>query len=133
MQHGVAQIVQNLTSDHTQAAKASRLPLGTPGVDASPYFSFDDLIKRWPESNSRREVLIVSDGIDRFLVDCTRVAIRLGGTVGELYAPSGLDDLYAGVLRPNPLNRRPQLFIEKAESYRARWPWLKLENQLPCR
>jgi uncharacterized protein len=73
------------------------------------------------------------DGIDRFLVDCTRVAIRLGGTVGELYAPSGLDDLYGGVLRPNSLNRRPRLFIEKAESYRARWPWLKVENQLACR
>jgi uncharacterized protein len=69
------------------------------------------------------------DGIDRFLVDCTRVAIRVGRGVSELYAPSGLDDLYAGVLRPNPLNLRPKLFIEKAESYRARWPWLRLEKQ----
>jgi hypothetical protein len=66
MQNGIAQIVQNLTSDHAQAAKALRLPLGVPGVNASPYFSLDDLIKRWPENNSRREVLIVSDGIDRF-------------------------------------------------------------------
>ena len=73
------------------------------------------------------------DGIDRFLVDCTRVAIRLSGAVGELYAPSGLDELYGGVLRPNPLNPRPKLFIEKAESYRARWPWLKVENQWACR
>jgi hypothetical protein len=66
MQNGVAQIVQNLTSDHAQAAKALRLPMGIPGVDASPYFSLEDLIKRWPESNSRREVVMVSDGIDRF-------------------------------------------------------------------
>lgn len=73
------------------------------------------------------------DGIDRFLVDCTRVAIRLSGAVDELYAPSGLDELYGGVLRPNPLNHRPKLFIEKAESYRARWPWLKVENQWACR
>jgi len=69
------------------------------------------------------------DGIDRFLVDCTRVAIRIGKGVGELYAPSGLDELYAGVLRPNPRNRRPKLFIEKAESYRARWPWLRVDIQ----
>jgi uncharacterized protein len=69
------------------------------------------------------------DGIDRFLVDCTRVAIRIGGGVSELYAPRGLDELYAGVLRPNPLNPRPKLFIEKAESYRARWPWLRVEKQ----
>jgi uncharacterized protein len=71
------------------------------------------------------------DGIDRFLVDCTRVAIRIGGGLGELYAPSGLDELYAGVLRPNPLNPRPELFIEKAESYRARWPWLRVEKPEP--
>lgn len=71
------------------------------------------------------------DGIDRFLVDCTRVAIRIGGGVDELYAPSGLDELFAGVLRPNPLNPRPKLFIEKAESYRARWPWLRVEKQEP--
>jgi uncharacterized protein len=69
------------------------------------------------------------DGIDRFLVDCTRVAIRIGRGVGELYAPSGLEELYAGVLRPNPLNPRPKLFIEKAESYRARWPWLRVDDQ----
>jgi uncharacterized protein len=68
------------------------------------------------------------DGIDRFLVDCTRVAIRIGQGVGELYAPSGLEELYAGVLRPNPLNPRPKLFTEKAESYRARWPWLRVES-----
>lgn len=67
------------------------------------------------------------DGIDRFVVDCTRVGIRVGrGTAGELYAPGGLEDLYGGVLRPNPLNLRPKLFIAKAESYRARWPWLKV-------
>lgn len=70
------------------------------------------------------------DGVDRFLVDCTRVAIRVDTrAAGELYAPSGLEELYDGVLRPNPLNFRPQLFIEKAESYRARWPWLRVESR----
>jgi uncharacterized protein len=71
------------------------------------------------------------DGIDRFLVDCTRVAIRIGRGVGQLYAPGGLEELYAGVLRPNPLNPRPKLFIEKAESDRARWPWLRVEEGAP--
>jgi hypothetical protein len=66
MQNGMAQIVQNLTTDHTQASKALRLPLGLVGVNASPYFSLEDLIKRWPQANERREVLLVSDGIDRF-------------------------------------------------------------------
>jgi hypothetical protein len=66
MQNGTAQITQNLTADHTQASKALRLPLGTPGVNASPYFSLQDLIKRWPATNARRQVVMVSDGIDLY-------------------------------------------------------------------
>ncbi len=66
MQNGIARISQNPTSDHAQAAKALRLPMGMAGADASPYFSLSDLVKRWPETNERREVLMVSDGIDRY-------------------------------------------------------------------
>lgn len=66
MQNGVAEIVQNPTSDHAAAAKALRLPLGYIGADASPYFSLQDLIKRWPQSNARREVVMMTDGVDWF-------------------------------------------------------------------
>ena len=66
MQNGTVQVAQNLSSDHTLAAKALRLPLGRAGASASPYFSLGDLIKRWPESNERREVLMITDGIDRY-------------------------------------------------------------------
>ena len=66
MQNGIARIAQNLTSDHAQAAKALRLPLGEAGANASPYFSLSDLVKKWPESKARREVLMVTDGIDRY-------------------------------------------------------------------
>ena len=66
MQNGTAQVLQNLTSDHALPAKALRLPLGNPGASASPYFSLGDLIKRWPEGNERREVLMITDGIDRY-------------------------------------------------------------------
>jgi hypothetical protein len=45
---------------------------------------------------------------------------------GELYAPDGLGDLVAGVLRMNPRNPKPELFRQKAESYRQRWPWLEI-------
>ena len=48
MSNGVAQVMQNPTTDHALAAKALRLPLGNPGASASPYFSLGDLIKRWP-------------------------------------------------------------------------------------
>ena len=66
MRNGTAEILQNPTNDHTQAAKALRLPLGDPGASTSPYFSLVDLIKRWPEVPVRREILMLSDGIDRF-------------------------------------------------------------------
>jgi hypothetical protein len=66
MQNGIAQVMQNLASDHTLAAKALRLPLGSPGANASPYFSLGDLIKRWPENPERREVIMITDGIDRY-------------------------------------------------------------------
>ena len=66
MQNGIARVEQNPTSDHALAAKALRLPLGIVTVNGSPYFSLGDLIKRWPESGARREVLLVTDGIDRY-------------------------------------------------------------------
>ncbi len=66
MQNGTAMVLQNLTSDHALAAKALRLPIGNAGASASPYFSLGDLIKRWPESKVPREVLMVTDGIDRY-------------------------------------------------------------------
>ena len=66
MQNGTAKIVQDLTNDHAAATKALRLPMGVRGANGSPYFSLSDLIKHWPESNGRREVLMASDGIDLY-------------------------------------------------------------------
>jgi hypothetical protein len=66
MQDGIARVAQNPTSDHAAAAKSLRLPLGIRGVNASPYFSLSDLVKRWPADNNRHEVVMVSDGIDLY-------------------------------------------------------------------
>ncbi|WP_028605774.1 nucleotidyltransferase family protein [Ottowia thiooxydans] len=66
------------------------------------------------------------EGIDRYLVACTRVGIDVA--TGELYAPDGLDDLAAGVLRPNPLYPDARQFEGKARSYQERWPWLKIDS-----
>ena len=65
MRNGTVQVAQELTTDHRQAAKALRIPLGSPGVYGSPYLSAIDLMKRWPENSNRREILMVTDGIDR--------------------------------------------------------------------
>src|SRR5580704_2301012 len=65
MSNATIQIAQNFTADHALAAKAIRLPRGTLSSMDSPYLSLISLIKGWPEQKVRREVLMVSDGIDR--------------------------------------------------------------------
>jgi hypothetical protein len=65
MRNATVQITQDFTKDHVAAAKALRLPLGSPGAYGSPYLSVVDLMKRWPEHPNRREVVMVTDGIDR--------------------------------------------------------------------
>ncbi|WP_158751041.1 hypothetical protein [Acidobacterium sp. S8] len=68
MQNGRAAFEQNLTADHALAAKAIRLTNGVPGGNASPYFCLSDLAKNWPsrDRNNRREVLMITDGVDRY-------------------------------------------------------------------
>jgi hypothetical protein len=66
MRNGTVDFTQTLTADHAQAAKALRLTLGDPGASSSPYFSLQELVKRWPDSGAAREVVMVTDGIDRF-------------------------------------------------------------------
>lgn len=66
------------------------------------------------------------DGIDRFLVPATAVAIRPAAGGWDVYAPNGLAALYAGVLAPNPLTDHRPLFRAKVASYRRRWPWLEV-------
>ncbi len=65
MQNGIAKMQENLTSDHVLAAQSLRLPMGIGGINGSPYFSLSNLIIHWPETTARREVLMVSDGIDQ--------------------------------------------------------------------
>ena len=66
MRNGTVQITQDFTTEHNQAAKALRLPMASNGAYGSPYLSVIDLMNRWPEDANRREVLMVTDGIDRF-------------------------------------------------------------------
>jgi hypothetical protein len=63
-----------------------------------------------------------SEGIDRFLIPATCVGV----CPTEIYAPNGLAALYEGVLTENPLTPYPDLFDQKAASYRSRWPFLRV-------
>ena len=75
----------------------------------------------YPELHSAR------DGIARYLVRCTCVGIDAAS--GEVFAPDGFADLETGVLRVNPLIPQPGKWQAKAESYRARWPWLRIVEE----
>jgi hypothetical protein len=63
--NGTVEIRQDLTNDHALAAKSLRLPMSSVGAYGSPYLSVADLMNRWTASNNRREVVLVTDGIDR--------------------------------------------------------------------
>lgn len=102
MRNGTVEIVKDFTSDHAAASQALRLPLGATGAYGSPYLSVMDLMKRWPESANRREIIMVTDGIDRARrgmrfyglgpvspdVDtASSVAQRTGTIIHSIYSP----------------------------------------------
>jgi hypothetical protein len=72
MSNATIQVAQNLTNDHALAAKAIRLPRGMASAMDSPYLSLVSLVRSWPESKVRRQVLIITDGIDRLRGDTSR-------------------------------------------------------------
>ena len=61
---GSARYEQEFTADHEKAASAIRIPSAPPGTANGLYDAFADLIKKWPGTQSRKVVILVSDGID---------------------------------------------------------------------
>ena len=93
MSNTTIQVAQNLTTDHAAAAKALLLPRGSSSAMDSPYLSLINLVKAWPRQNVRREVLMVSDGIDRLRGDTTGTtggfpSFSMGGRGGWPSAPT---------------------------------------------
>jgi len=84
MANAAVNVVQNFTADHDLAVKALRLPRGNFSTMDSPYLSLISLVKGWPQQNVRREVLMVTDGIDR-LRGVEPTASRLGPSYGPVY------------------------------------------------
>jgi hypothetical protein len=84
MSNATVKVVQNFTADHDQAVKAVRLPLGSLSSMDSPYLSLINLVKSWPQQKVRREVLMVTDGIDRLRGEKPQPS-RLGPNYGSVY------------------------------------------------
>ncbi|HXY07950.1 MAG TPA: hypothetical protein VEI52_08850 [Terriglobales bacterium] len=84
MSNAGVNVAQNFTADHDLAVKAVRLPRGTLSTMDSPYLSLISLVKGWPQQNVRREVLMVTDGIDRLHGEQPQPS-RLGPNFGPVY------------------------------------------------
>jgi hypothetical protein len=63
--HGTVETASDFSADHAAVAKKLRLPLGRAAA-ASPsvYLSLSSLIKKWPSTGARREVLMIASGTD---------------------------------------------------------------------
>jgi len=79
MQNGRVVSQQGFTSDLGAAANSLRIPMGSPGMSASPYFCLSDFVKKWPgiEGDSdlsmartvvrkARFVLMITNGVDPY-------------------------------------------------------------------
>lgn len=68
MQNGQAVFTVGLTSDKQAATAGLRLPSGTIGSSASPYFCLSNLAKHWPsiDSTARRVVVMLTNGVDNY-------------------------------------------------------------------
>ena len=67
MRNGTAQFPAGFSTDAERELQAVRLPISTAGINGSPYFCLQDLVKHWPSNaNTSHIVLMITDGIDRY-------------------------------------------------------------------
>jgi hypothetical protein len=72
MRNGTVVAAQDFTTDYAAAANSLRLPLGSPGLSASPYFCLSDFAKKWPapapgqSGRKARFVLMITNGVDPY-------------------------------------------------------------------
>lgn len=65
-QFGTVTTAAKFSAAHAEVAKKLRLPLGRrSGASPSIYLSLSDLAKKWPGNAPRREVLMLTSGLDR--------------------------------------------------------------------
>lgn len=70
MQNGRV-VTNGFTTDANTAIQSLRIPTGSPGLSASPYFCLSDFVKKWPEAADSsgpkaRFVLMITNGVDPY-------------------------------------------------------------------
>ncbi|MGC2002379.1 MAG: hypothetical protein WA658_21150 [Candidatus Acidiferrales bacterium] len=113
MRNGAVFAAQNLTTDRALVEKSLRLPIGASAGYTSPYLALSDLMKKWPATKDRREIVMITSGTDPlgggffndpfnnpYLDAAAAQAQRGGFIVYSIYAP-GSGRLGRGQFRTN--------------------------------
>jgi hypothetical protein len=66
------------------------------------------------------------DAIDRYAAHACRVGVRLVDDRYEVYAPSGFDDLFGQIVRPNPVIASRAVYESKTARWSRLWPRLEI-------
>lgn len=67
MQNGSVQSPRHFSTEHQSVAASLRIPLSSPGVNASPYFCLSDFVQHWPSNEpGPRFVLMITNGVDPY-------------------------------------------------------------------
>jgi uncharacterized protein len=68
-------------------------------------------------------VVSINDAIDRFPTTATSIGIRYNEKNElDIYAPFGLDDLFAGIIRANKKQITETIFNDKVDNRIKKWP-----------
>jgi hypothetical protein len=77
------------------------------GYPIKPYASLEDAINTWPTT-------------------ATSIGVRRTSDESVVYAPYGLDDLFAMVVRPNKQQITPEVYAAKVRRWLQSWPSLEI-------
>lgn len=78
------------------------------GFPIKPYSSLEAAIDSWPTTAIAVGIRVEKDGLFK------------------IYAPYHLDDLFSMVVRPNKLLVTKEIFVNKANKWKKRWPKLQI-------
>jgi len=79
---------------------------------------------RW--RSGRRSYDSTEEGISDWLHTATAVGVRLEAGTWQFFTPYGLEDLFAGVIRPTPTHIGDPVAAQKGNSFLQKCPCLKL-------
>ena len=109
--NGTVQVRQDFTANHEAAAKSLRIPLGHGAAYNSAYLSVMDLMKRWPATQDRREVVLFTDGVDRFRPG------PLSPDVESTYAMAQKQGIILNSIFVNVVGRASMMLLGKGQNY----------------